>query len=191
MSHNINYYTYKEQVDRKKVYAELNDMVRHETWQEGGSLDNIRWLDTAPICDSYEEAQSYIEAHDRKWYDCLAVRYRSVNDNIKSVALEKAKARRSECYEKYASLSKAFHFADTKSEYIGCKNCGSKISHKYLRGNYCPVCHNDLRPQSTLDRIKSLKTSFEKACDDVKAIENNLAKKSGKVMWLVKIEYHT
>ena len=40
--------------------------------------------------------------------------------------------------------------------YIGCKKCGSKLSRKYLTGNYCPLCKNDLRSATVVERLKKL-----------------------------------
>ena len=87
-------------------------------------------------------------------------------------------------------LSAAFHFANAKSEYIGCKNCGSKIARKYLRRNFCPVCDADLRPETTLNRIAALRTKAEKSSDALKAELTKQALKAKNVRWLVKIEFH-
>lgn len=77
-----------------------------------------------------------------------------------------------------------------KSELIGCKCCGSKIARKYLKNNFCPVCHSDLRPETTLNRIAALKAKADKLHDAVLKEETKIAKKNGNVRWLVKIEYH-
>ena len=37
MGHNIKYFEYKEDVDRRKVEAQLDNYVAHEDWQEGCS----------------------------------------------------------------------------------------------------------------------------------------------------------
>lgn len=41
-----------------------------------------------------------------------------------------------------------------KSEYIGCKNCESKLKRVLLPSEKCPVCGTDLRGQTTLDTLQ-------------------------------------
>lgn len=76
MGHNIEYYEYPESVDKNKVYSELGTMVYYRCIQEGGRLSAIRWLESsAPILNGRDAAEEYIKAHDKGWYDCLAVRF--------------------------------------------------------------------------------------------------------------------
>ena len=74
MSHNIQHYDYPENVDQKKVFRDLAKYVQHEAWQEGGHLNEIRWLDAKPL-PSRDDAEEFLNKHDKGWYDCLAVRY--------------------------------------------------------------------------------------------------------------------
>ena len=50
----------------------------------------------------------------------------------------------------------------------------------YLKGEKCPLCNTDLRPASTIERIKK----FDKAANDVK-------NKHQAEYWLAKVEYHS
>ena len=192
MAHNIKYFTYKEDINRKRVQAELDNYVAHEDWQEGCSGLNspIRWIENCGVLNSYDEALVYIKNHDKGWYDSLAVRYREVGAN-KTASLKKAEEKADVAKKKWLDLDNKVHYADVKSDFIGCRHCGSKISRKYLDDNCCPVCDGDMRPQSTLDTIKRYQENVHKA--NVLLLEEqkkNLAKNS-KTMWLVKIEYHT
>lgn len=81
-------------------------------------------------------------------------------------------------------------YTDAKAEYIGCKNCGSKIARKYLRRNFCPVCNADLRPETTLNRIAALKEKADKSSDTLKAELTKQAMKAKNVRWKIKIEFH-
>lgn len=198
MSHNIQFFDYPENVNKKAVQAKLDDYVAHEDWQEGcsGLYNKIRWLD--PICDSQEDAEHYIEAHDRKDYDCLAVRFRVAAKT--SSKLEQLQEKCRECNRDYAvALAGDNYPATRKSEYIGCPSCGSKLNRKILakskKPNICPVCGTDLRPASLRERevarfakAKASKESTEKALKEEK---KKLAKASKTIRWLVKIEYHT
>ena len=192
MAHNIKYFTYKEDVNRKRVQAELDNYVAHEDWQEGcvGLASSIRWIENCGVLNSYDEAMEYIKRNDKGWYDSLAVRYRQVDRN-KTASLKKAEEKADAAKKKWLALDNKVHYADAKSDFIGCRNCGSKISRQYLDSNCCPVCDEDMRPQSTLDTLKRYQENVHKA--NVLLLEEqkkNLAKKS-KTMWLVKIEYHT
>lgn len=196
MSHNIEYFTYNENCNRKQIQRELDDFVAHEDWMEGASgLDSeIRWLESVGVCESYEKAKRFIEANDRNNYDCLAVRYKEGNkENEKN---DKKLKELTEKYEKVHKakfdLEQAYHFYNVKSETIGCKNCGSKIASRYMRTrNTCPVCCADMRPQTTLDRIKALSAKSSECEKQMIARMDELAKKSFEIKWLVKIEYHT
>lgn len=190
MSHNIKHYTYDEKVDRKSVQAELNHYVSMEDWQEGcsGLNNSIRWIEST-ICDSYDSAMDYLTRNDKGWYDCLAVRYRVPNGTTK--ALDALKQKANELSKKSYDLATKIHYKGIKSEFVGCKKCGSRLATKYISSNMCPLCRNELRPDSTLDAIAKVKNAYNEALKKVEEMEKEIAKKNGKVQWLVKIEYHT
>ena len=124
------------------------------------------------------------------WINCLAVKFYDTHRVPETEKLKKLQAAKTAAYKKYNDLAFAFHFANAKSELIGCKCCGSKISRKYLKNNFCPVCHSDLRPETTLNRIDTLKAKADKLYDEVLNETTKIAKKSGNIRWLIKIEYH-
>lgn len=190
--HNIEYYDYPEKINKNSVQAKLNNYVEQATWAEGGSvLQNIRWIDY--ICDNKEEAEQYIESHDKHWYDQLAVKYK-VYKIKETAAYKKLIERRAETYSKLNSLERKVHYKDVKSSFVSCKKCGSKLSTKYIRSNYCPLCGEDIRPASTLDTIKRYKEKINELDKKIKQERKTLEKKAEKsatIRWLVKIEYHT
>lgn len=189
--HNIDYRSFPENVDKKKVKAEIDDYVAHEDWQEGASglSSPIRWYETTPPCADYDDAKAFIDAHDNGWYDNLAVRYfkhNPVSGNKKKELEDKVNLAR----EKSNRLSSALYPQTLKSEFIGCKDCGSKLARRLLKTNFCPVCRADLRPETTLSAIRAADEKLKKAqdalCTYVKAHRT-----VNKIMWLVKYEYHT
>lgn len=194
MSHEIRYGTYPLNCNKAGVKAEWDEVVRHEDYQEGASglSSDIRWLDvTLPTSG---EAQKYIEKHDRGWYDCLAVKYLDFRKVKPSKKIEELEARFNDLGKRYQEKSTKFHFADVKSEFIGCKNCGSKIARKFLHGNRCPVCSVDMRPESTLNSIAAAKAAVEKAEANLAEEKRKYQKKcedKAEVRWLVKVEFHT
>lgn len=197
MGHNIHHSTYPENVNKKAVQAEWDEYAMHEDWQEGcsGLNADIRWIDY--ICQSYEEAEEYIEQHDKGWYDQLAVKYKDFPELTKSKTYEILEERANRLQKRYIELRDKIHYQGCKSEFISCKSCGSKLASKYFNtrlNNTCPVCLADLRPKSTLDAISVAKKNAEKANADLKAELKKMKikqDKKAKIRWLVKIEYHT
>lgn len=192
MSHNIKYETYHEKVNKKSVQAEWDAYVRHADWEEGASgLPNqIRWIDTT--LPDYDSAMSYIEQHDKKWYDQLAVKYIEYSGAKPTKKEETLKEKVGEACKKYNSLSNEFYFAGSKSAFKSCPKCNSKLSLSYLNSNICPLCYSDLRPSSAIIAIDKAKTNWkelQKAYDEERKKNEKKGKKS--VKWLVKIEYHT
>ena len=75
MSHMIRYITYPETADKRMITADIMEEVESAEYEEGGGLLNpIRWIDVT--LDTYQDAEDYIKAHDKGWYDNLAVKYR-------------------------------------------------------------------------------------------------------------------
>lgn len=43
------------------------------------------------------------------------------------------------------------------SEFRGCKKCGSKLATKYIKGENCPLCGNDLRSETVTKTLRNYK----------------------------------
>ena len=185
--HNIEHYNYPITANKNEILAELSTMVEHETWREGGAgIRAIRWNDF--VCQNYEEAEKWIESHDKGFYDQLAVKYWSPmpfrNEKTKELS-QKIDEANKEYYAKNAEL-----YPKTRtSEFIGCGMCKSKLATKHVKSNFCPVCGKDLRPETNLKRIAAAKTKLENARKKYNEYIDKHAKKE--LRWLVKIEYHT
>ncbi len=195
MGHEIRYATYPENVDKKKVQAEWDAEVQRICHQEGASGlgSPIRWLDK--VCNSYDDAEEYIESKDNGQYDQLAIKYLEWQDMEipSSKKILELRKRTHTLHTCYINKANKFHFANSQAVYVTCKGCGSKISRTHLKGNQCPVCKSDMRPDNVLKSIESAKASLEKARKALKAEEEKQyekCRKRAKVRWLVKIEYH-
>ena len=113
-------------------------------------------------------------------------------NNSKDINDELVK-KHAELMKKYRETTGKIHYKDVKSQYIGCKHCGSKINKDYLTQNHCPICRQDLRPQSVLDSIEKMKLKLVQLQEDIKKEEKKEQekyKKRAEEHWLVKIEYH-
>ena len=188
--HNIEYFTYDENIKRDWVQSELDHYAACEGYLEGckGLSGKIRWLDTLDIFADYDSAQKAIEAQDKGWYDQLAVRYYEPKRGFTNKRLEELRKKEIDALDAYHQKDGVW--AKTlKAEYIGCKTCGSKLKRKLIQTNRCPVCHNDLRPDSVLARVNAAEYRWKKAQATCNSYILDHAQKV--VKWLVKIEYHT
>lgn len=195
MGHNIQHYDYPENVDQKKVFRDLANYVQHEAWQEGGHLNEIRWLDAKPL-PSRDDAEAFLDKHDKGWYDCLAVRYLEIDRRNPTRAYAELLERRRKAYGRFATLNGELYISTISSGYVGCKNCGSKMNRAaMLKGrsapNRCPVCGAELRPASKLERIENARKAVDEIDRKLAEEERRMAKRNGAVRWLVKIEFHT
>lgn len=88
MAHNIKYADYHCSASKKQVEKRLDNFVAREDYEEGavGLPNPIRWIDH--LCKNRDEAMEYIESHDRGWYDCLAVQYKSGRKKMWLVKIE-------------------------------------------------------------------------------------------------------
>ena len=187
--HNIEYFTYPENVDRQGVEKKLDNYVAHEDWQEGccGLYHPIRWLKDK-VYANYVEAHEAVEKLDGGDYDNLAVKYyvyHQQNDD----KLKLLKQKVSEAYDEYDRRYKILYSDQVTSAYIGCKNCGSRLARPYLKSNSCPVCRAEMRPEYMLKSVSSAKNKWERAQREAKEYTEKKCKKE--IVWLVKIESHT
>ena len=190
MSHNIEHFTYPKNVDKAAVQKKLDNYVALEDWQEGcsGLYHNIRWLEDK-VYDNCDDALEAIEKLDRGSYDNLAVLFNERSTDRHDPKLAELEQKEREA-EKEMNRRSHILYADTvTAAFIGCKKCGSKLARKYIRGNACPVCSNDLRPEHMIKSFNVAKNRWLKAKENTRNYINRHGKAT--VMWLVKIEYHT
>ncbi len=204
MGHMVQYFDYAETVDKRWVQAECDHFAAMEDWEEGcsGLYNDIRWIESAGILDSYEAAEKYISLHDRKHYDQLAVRYYSYHSPERSKGLQNAEEAVNKAERARFALEKSINaaFFARKSEFVGCKGCGSKLSFKYLKmtsTTVCPLCKQSLFSETDTKRLKRADNKViemgRRLTEANKKEQARAIKKFEKertVRWLVKIEYH-
>ena len=196
MSHEIRYFDFPENVDRKKVAAKCNHLAAMDDWREGCTgLSAIRWIDR--IFESYEKAEEAIKQLDRGWYDCLAVKFRVNHSPVARQATKMLNDRFNKAVVAKRELSAKAEeeFFGAKSEFVGCKECGSKLNRRRLKAAKCAVCGNSLLSDTWISRIdkaglkaRELQNALTAATE--KDLKKNL-NKPAETRWLVKIEYHT
>lgn len=187
--HNISYNSYSENFDHGEIESTLQEIAIRDG---DGLYEPIQWR--KEIFDSEDEANDFIKKHDYS-YANIAVRYKVPNKIKHSKEYNQLSKKLAVLMNKRASLDGRQYFKDAKSNLIGCKKCGSKIARAYLKSNYCPICKNDLRPESFIKKVQNLK-------DEEKALKTQLNEvkkkdykasliKGYKINWLIKIEYHS
>lgn len=72
--HEIRHLTFPK-AKSKNAIQKACDAIAIRDGEYHRPLERIRFYDK-PICKTYEEAQTFIDEHDREWYDHLAVMYK-------------------------------------------------------------------------------------------------------------------
>lgn len=194
MGHEIKHFTYPENVNKTKVQHDLDNYAAREDWQEGCSGLNspIRWIDH--VCANYDEAEAYIESHDKGWYDQLAVKYREYEKIEPTKALLSLKDRLEKEVEKATWYAAAHSVSSFKAEFVGCPDCGSKLKRTLLKSEKCPLCRAELRGKTTVETLARYDANIRDLQKQIKEEEKKMQEKNLKkstIKWLVKIEYHT
>lgn len=191
--HNIEHWDYPQNANKRTVANEIDEYVAHEDWKEGcsGLYNGIRWLD-GNIYDSYDEAMDALEKLDRGNYDNLAVLYKSYAHVKRTKKMEALQERMFQVQEAKRVLDNKSvkELSARKSQYLGCKNCGSKLATKYIKNSKCPLCGAELRSDTVMARLNAMSDKFSALLKECKA-EEKKAKNKAETRWLVKFEYHT
>lgn len=199
MSCNIEHRTYTDdpKLNRRGIEAQLDAYVAAADWQEGASglPQHIKWLDSVQPFATEQEARDYLEESygNKDSYACVAVRFYEADPE----ALQKDKqytdlvARRKELNEKYVKDANTSYIRTLKAKTVTCKKCGCGIPTEHWDLNYCPVCRLDIRPKSVKDRQEREWEAINKLDERIETRRGMVARKGGKLRWLVRFAYHT
>ena len=189
MGHSREFYTTDS---RSKIMAIAKEHAFYNTNRgenPSGSYHGNMHIHDHTICASYEDAMEKINEWDTGFYSDHAVQYRDKDALKPTKAMEALSARKEKLIKDRDEYKKKNSIKNRKSEFIGCKHCGSKIAKSYLNNHFCPVCRKDLWADYILERIKK----YNKDIEETERQYNELKKKqSGKcpIRWLVKVEVH-
>lgn len=184
MMHNIQYWSYEEECDRGMVMAEVEGYAEREG---DGYSGPIKWHDEVQPLKNRDEAEKWIQEHDRGWYDDHAVRYFD-NSQVVTKKIEDLQKQFSETVLKISKYEREHSIKNLKAEYIGCQKCGSRLKRSLIVGECCPLCRIDLRSETTK---KALEGYHNKQMKIIEKIKEEQEKHSGTVKWLVKFEFHS
>lgn len=188
MPHDILYRTLPGTCTLKQVADFVDEYVKGHGDRYG--TDVVRCPNHMALLPNYEKAYDYICSVDRGDYDGIAVQYADFSHIKDSAKVEDLRKKMAELQQKKMEFINAHSPQAQKAAYIGCPECGSKLSRERLKGNKCPLCYTDLRASSTLERIESFNRRIAEYQKKIQA-EREKDQKKTKIMWLVKFEYHS
>ena len=158
--------------DRKELKLFISRITgnAYDPRESGGYHGNLT-IHRNEIYKNYEEAVEAIKKYDSGWYSDHIVMYYDIS--------AKGRAKVTEWEKKRDDFIETHSIHRRSSTYIGCPECGSKLYLGYIKGEKCPLCNTDLRPKSTIEKIKWY---------DKKTKE---CRKNKEKCWLAKIEWHS
>ena len=151
MSHNIHYFTCKEDCNRKFVMQEI---AEHAQADGDGYCSRMTWHDKIPPLESEEEAHEFIKARDNGWYDDHAVRFKDYSGAEKTAKIKEYESKVTELLEAEKEYRDAHSIHILKARHIGCPKCESRLNKEFIVGEKCPLCRTDLRSKTTLDKLE-------------------------------------
>ena len=185
MGHSINYRIYEENKAKGEILSEVLETVRNSG--DGYGTSNIKFIDKG--FENEDEAYNYINAIDTGWYDGYAVKFKDYSNAKKTAKISEYEAKIEKLIQEKKKYKEEHSVHTFKAKHIGCEKCGSKLNKEYLIGESCPLCRNDLRSKTTLDKIKWYEDKVAE-CRNKIEVEKKKQTKNVKVNWLVKYEYH-
>lgn len=138
--------------------------------------------------DNFSEAERFIVENDYGVMCNMAVIVKSKCEKTAAhINLEK---RLSNIKEQLEEMEKP-HCSTMTAKLITCRTCESKIAKKYIKTNYCPVCNNDMRTKSLIDKNNKLINEYEKVGLKLSKMQEIYQKKLSKEpekVYLIKAE---
>ena len=101
--------------------------------------------------------QGYILAEDayQKLLDYIANKRFAANADYQKIkSLETQLVRVTTMYHELDVRTAIYN--NQGPEFVHCKSCRSRLARKYIKGNKCPLCGNDLRSAAVVNRLKRL-----------------------------------
>lgn len=192
--------------DKKKVQERWDGAYEEDAYESGqgayaGNATTMgkviaRFYDKK--FDSENEAIDFLHETHRKWSPPIAVSFKLPIEPGKRWQAKKDKAhnKRNVASDKLKLAQRAIRqaFIDRKSKFVGCKNCGSKLSHEHMTLNMkrfpagnsipdCPVCKASLLSNTDQNKLAKLKEKLDKAEEEYRAASRPPVGK--KIGWVV------
>ena len=197
MGHICQILTFKEKnYTKSRIQAECDDWGNcNADFEERGCLAGLGSLVnfTSRIFETQKQAEDYLESTFGN-YRQIAVRYK-VSDpkKMNTKTIQDLKRRIAEYRKRITELNKP-HYQGVKSKTVKCKHCEAVLPTSYCGKSYmnrCPICKEDLRPASVLDKEKAYKKTVEDLSEKLDAEIAKLSQTTGyELYWAVACEVH-
>lgn len=200
------YYITVKAEDKKKVQEHWDSTYEEDAYESGqgayaGNATTMgkviaRFYDKK--FDTENEAVDFLHKTHNKWSPPIAVSFRLPAEPSKRWEAKKNKAqhKRNVASDKLKLAQKAIRqaFIERRSKFVGCKNCGSKLSHDHMvldmnrfpsqvRTPDCPVCKASLISKTDQGKLDKLQEKLNKAQEEYRiACQLPVGKKIG---WVV------
>ena len=143
-------------MDEDKMDIDLKEIdALEDTPEDEGCEDDVvctSLLDV--VVNSREDAEKIVGS-----FYITAISYRGEAEDTEEIKNLRVKVEEiKERIKKFAEENSVKTFA---SKTIGCKKCGSSLAKDYLKSDICPLCGNDLRSPTTIERENALKQKAE------------------------------
>lgn len=171
MGHAITYFDFDLKVDRAAAQEMVNQFCREncDPLEHGGIPDVIAapivWKNsTKPFADFQAAKEFLFDGALSNPYVPVAVQYRTEGEP--SGATISLNERYERLLEEIRLMREKALPRNRKSAFIGCPECGSKLSREHLGDQWkCPVCDHDLRAPSAVRAIDSKQVKLVKTRD--------------------------
>ena len=182
----IGYYIAVRSPDKKKVQEHWDSAYEEDAYESGqGAYAGNATTMGKVIASFYDkkfesenEAIDFLHETHNKWNPPIAVSFKLPIEPGKRWEAKKNKAqhKRNVASDKLKLAQRAIRqaFIERKSKFLGCKNCGSKLSHEHMtldmkrfpaenRIPDCPVCKASLLSDTDQSKLTKLKEKLDKA----------------------------
>lgn len=195
MGHAMHVFAFPVKADRAEMQRCADEFCQCncDPWEHGGdatgvTAEPVQVRSDLAIFPDFDAAVDFLYSSKRPAYRTWAVRYRSEGEPSKRT--EKLAERAARLSAELDALEDSALPCKRKSAYIGCAECGSKISREHLKRAWrCPVCGADLRSKTDRERIEAKRAARAKAERDLRESRAKDGEKAP-VMWAMVAEVH-
>ena len=139
------------------------------------------------ICKSYDDAKELADSLNWKREYNLLIPFKDLDSIKETKKMQNLHERIKKEETKLNEYVKKTDCKNYKSKYIGCPQCGSKINKEYIYNCRCPVCREDLRSETTKNKINRYKDNIKKITKELR-IEKEKCSNKAKTKYLLLFE---
>lgn len=182
-------YDFALNTSKSEMVMRIEDSLNRERGYLNPVHQQLLLLEDIEPSDGYDEAEEKLSElyskYGRKYnYGIKYLDYSKVKPTKKMQDLDRRIKELEQKISDYATEHSVLKF---KAEFVGCPCCGSKLKREMLKSDNCPLCHTDMRSNTTLTTLKGYK---DKIRDLKKQHTAETKKMKGKteMRWLVNAE---